>query len=601
MKKILANRKRWKQILLHVTWGGFLALVFMVGLTAIWYELYLKDRIYPRVTLAGMQVDYKTKDEAREIAGQAVSGYMQGLGGITLRHEGESYEIADFEQAVDYDIPGTIEGLFTTGREAALVMAWQQRLQRLTRTEKAELAVTIDEKWWEMSMATISARLTKPFVPESWEVESDAQGNLQVRVLPSVTGTAIREDQLKRQLTDALAHLTPLPTALPIETIASPLTAAELQKAEERGREYLTRTLLIRSEDASGAAEFSLEGADLIPFLRIGGGFNHEVIEDYLVETAESINREPVEAKFEFNESTQKVAVFSAPKDGYRVNTEASLERLVKGLEELESGTTSASLVLAGVVFKPTITLDKVNDLGIKELIGRGESTYRGSIATRVHNVALTAAKINGSLIKPGEVFSFNKAVGDISAATGFQQAYVIRNGRTELGDGGGVCQDSTTLFRAVLNAGLPIHERRAHSYRVGYYEQDAKPGLDATVYSPTTDFSFKNDTSAHILIQAKADSANRHLVIELYGTNDGRRAEILNHRVWDNTPPPPDVYVEDPTMKVGEVKQVDWKAAGAKAAFDYKVWRGDQLVIDKTFASTYKPWASVFLKGTLE
>jgi vancomycin resistance protein YoaR len=85
--------------------------------------------------------------------------------------------------------------------------------------------------------------------------------------------------------------------------------------------------------------------------------------------------------------------------------------------------------------------------------------------------------------------------------------------GKTVLGDGGGICQVSTTLFRAALNSGLPISEYHAHAYRVGYYENDAKPGLDATVFGPTVDFKFINNTPASILIQTIVDKENNKLL----------------------------------------------------------------------------------------
>jgi vancomycin resistance protein YoaR len=216
-----------------------------------------------------------------------------------------------------------------------------------------------------------------------------------------------------------------------------------------------------------------------------------------------------------------------------------------------------------------------------------------------VHNIELAAARLNGVLIKPGEEFSFNAAVGEVSAATGYQAAYIIQNGRTQLGDGGGLCQDSTTVFRAALDSGLPITVRRGHSYRVGYYEQNAKAGLDATVYSPSTDLKFINDTPAHILIQTEVDSPNRTLKVYFYGTSDGRKATIKDHVVWGITPAPPDVYQDDPTLPVGTVKQVDWKAQGAKAQFVYVVERGGEIIFEKTFTTIYQPWAAVFLRGT--
>jgi vancomycin resistance protein YoaR len=247
----------------------------------------------------------------------------------------------------------------------------------------------------------------------------------------------------------------------------------------------------------------------------------------------------------------------------------------------------------------PDITTDQVNNFGIKQLIGRGTSTFYHSIPGRVHNVALASSRLNGTLVKPGETFSFNQALGDVSAFTGYQQAYIISEGKTILGDGGGVCQVSTTLFRALLNAGLPIMERQAHAYRVSYYEQGFPPGLDATVFSPSPDLKFVNDTPAYILIEAKADTKNFSLVFELYGTDDGRIATISKPLITNIIAPPEDKYQDDPTLPTGIVKQIDYKAWGAKVTFNYRVVRDGVDLINKTFISNYKPWQAIYLKGT--
>ena len=237
--------------------------------------------------------------------------------------------------------------------------------------------------------------------------------------------------------------------------------------------------------------------------------------------------------------------------------------------------------------------------MGIKELIGRGTSTYFHSISGRVYNVSLAASRINGTLVKPGDTFSFNDTLGDVSSFTGYQQAYIISDGKTILGDGGGVCQVSTTLFRAALNAGLPILERQAHAYRVGYYEQNSPPGLDATVYGPSPDFKFKNDTPAYILIQAKANSKNYSLVFELYGASDGRVATISKPVVSGVTAPPEDRYQDDPSLPTGQTKQIDFKAWGAKVTFNYSVTRDGEQIYKRTFISNYRPWQAVYLRGT--
>jgi len=272
------------------------------------------------------------------------------------------------------------------------------------------------------------------------------------------------------------------------------------------------------------------------------------------------------------------------------------LEAAIENLIVTDEKTTTIEIPVSQT--KPQIATGDVNNLGIKELIGRGTSRFAGSIPSRIHNVELASSRINGLLIKPGETFSFNSSLGEVSGSTSFQQAYVIQSGRTVLGDGGGVCQVSTTIFRAALNAGLPIIERKAHSYRVGYYEQDSKPGIDATVYNPTADLKIKNDTPGHILIQTIFNRKNLTLVFELYGTSDGRVATISTPRVWDLVPAPPDLYQEDPTLAPEVKKQVDWAAAGAKAAFDYKVERFGETLQQRTFYSNYRPWQAVYLVG---
>ena len=337
---------------------------------------------------------------------------------------------------------------------------------------------------------------------------------------------------------------------------------------------------------------------ELIDLINFSGGFNEEKIATLTQNFAASVDRPAQNPTLQFDGN--KVSEFKPALNGWQLNQEETNELLRQKIEWLDKGFDEETIVEPIVATtEPELTTDSINNLGIKEIIGKGESLFRGSIAGRKHNVALTATKLNGTLVAPGETFSFNNTVGDISGATGFQQAYVIQNGRTVLGDGGGVCQDSTTLFRAVLNAGLPIIERQAHAYRVGYYEQNSKPGFDATVYSPSTDFKFVNDTPGHILIQTKTDLDNTKLTIELYGTSDGRKTEITNVRLWGQTPAPPEVYQDDPTLPSGTVKQVDWAAAGAKAAFDWKVTRGEEVLQEKTWYSNYRPWQAVYLRGT--
>ncbi|MBI3955721.1 VanW family protein [Candidatus Gottesmanbacteria bacterium] len=340
--------------------------------------------------------------------------------------------------------------------------------------------------------------------------------------------------------------------------------------------------------------KFSPNPTNLTPLFR----FQEDVFTDTLDQLTQVINIPVQDALFEFRGG--KVTAFRPSKEGREINLEETKKRFSDAVVNLPTSSTRSVVITLPVnPIKPSLTTDRVNAFGIKELIGRGYSEFAHSIPGRVHNVALASAKLHGLLIKPGETFSFNEALGDVSAATGFQPAYVIKEGRTVLGDGGGVCQVSTTLFRAALNAGLPIIERRAHAYRVSYYEQAGyKAGLDATVFAPSVDLKIKNDTPAYILIQAKTDTRNMTLTFELYGTSDGRKPEIYNHVVGGITPPPPDLYQDDPTLPVGVVKQVDFAAWGAKTSFQYKVTRGGEVLQDTSFTSNFRPWQAVYLRG---
>jgi len=340
--------------------------------------------------------------------------------------------------------------------------------------------------------------------------------------------------------------------------------------------------------------KFLTKTVALNPYFR----WNAQVVRDTIDMVSRDIEIPVEDALFRFDNG--KVTEFRPSKVGRRVNVGETIRSFEHALSAPPHATESSVPVpLAVETINPEVTTGSVNNLGIRELIGRGYSEFTGSIAGRIHNIVLAASKLHGVLIPPGATFSFNDTVGDISAATGYQSAYIIKDGRTILGDGGGVCQVSTTLFRAALDAGLPIAERHAHSYRVHYYELAGyKPGLDATVFAPSVDLKLTNNTPGYILIQTKYDTAKKTLTFELYGTRDGRVAQISSHQVWGITPPPPPLYQDDPTLPQGTTKQVDFPAWGAKASFRYYVSRGGETLEDTTFYSNFRPWQAVYLRG---
>ncbi len=327
------------------------------------------------------------------------------------------------------------------------------------------------------------------------------------------------------------------------------------------------------------------------------------------------IEKKPTDAVFKFENGTGpdrkgRVVAFIPSENGLLIDNDSLFESLKSRAESDlplsgTNQTTTWTLPLPTKVVPPAITSSLANKMGIKDLLGRGESYFYDSIPGRVYNIKLGSDKITGSLIAPGEIFSFDQAIGTVSAVFGFQKAYAIIKGKTVLDDGGGVCQVSTTLYRAALNSGLPIIERTAHTYRVGFYEQGGfLPGLDATVYPPSPDLKIKNDTGHWILVQAIFDPSIFKLTFELFGTNDGRKTVIQGPYILSTSPPPDPIYEDDPTKPVGTITQVDTAHYGAKVYFKRIVSRvtndkSPVTLINETVYSDFVPWPARYLKGT--
>lgn len=328
--------------------------------------------------------------------------------------------------------------------------------------------------------------------------------------------------------------------------------------------------------------------------------FNTDKFASMIKPLQEKAYKAPVDAQFEFTNG--RVTTFTSSVDGVQLDT-AKAQKFVEDsiLKTLEGkGAKDFSFEIPSITLEPDITTEEANTFGIVEEIGSGTSLFQHSIPNRIHNVKHAAAKINGILVAPDEEFSFVQHLGDVSKATGYATAYIIQGGRTVLGDGGGVCQVSTTLFRALLDAGLPITERKAHAYRVNYYEQDSPPGLDATVYYPTVDLKFVNDTGNYLLIQSQVDPVELRLTYTIYGKSDGRTVELTKPIVGGYAPAPEPLYQDDPSLPTGTTKQVDYAASGATATFQRVVKDKDgKVMIDEKYVSRYAPWRAVFLVGT--
>jgi len=542
---------------------------------------YYFGKIYPNVYIDEINVGGKTPEQAVLLIGKNVSTPEK----LTL----ESYEIDLASLDFSYDINHTVQAATAVGRTGNWLFDIKTIFSLLNSKKEIGLRYEIDDEKLTKQLSDIAGGvIVEPIYPSAQIIKKE------VVINPGEKGVDVDMPALKLAIGQNLSLAKNSPISIPTKEIDPSLDADELTAFESRVEKFVGKNLTLTFE----YQEFFYNDNQLAGLLAPTGGIDEQKLQEEIYEVTKSINREATNPVFVFEGG--KVKEFAPAKDGVKVKTDqlkSNFEGKINALETTDEK--HFSLTIPALSSPPEIATGSVNDLGIKELIGRGTSRFRGSIASRVYNINLAASRLNGTLVKPGEVMSFNAALGEVDKLTGYKEAYVIKDGKTVLGDGGGVCQVSTTLFRAALNAGLPIIERRAHSYRVGYYEQDQPPGLDATVYAPTTDLKIKNDTPGHILIQATADTKNMTLVFEIYGTSDGRVATTTKPVVTDVVPPPEDLYVDDPTLPAGEIKQIDYKAWGAKSRFNYTVTRDGETIYQKTFNSSYRPWQAIYLKGT--
>lgn len=289
------------------------------------------------------------------------------------------------------------------------------------------------------------------------------------------------------------------------------------------------------------------------------------------------------------------ITVSEDSKDGLALSADQTKQKISDALFAYTGGARSFAAVID--VSRPAVRRDTFESLGLTSVIGTATTDFSGSPTNRKINIALGQRNLNGTLLMPGEVYSTIETMGPIDEASGFLAELVIKDNRTVPEAGGGLCQVSTTLFRAVLNAGMPIVERSNHSYRVSYYERSVGPGLDATIYDPKPDFRWKNDLGKPVYIASRVKGNT--ITFELYGTSDGRVSTIGAPQILEESPPGDPIYSNTDTLYVGQTKQVETAHPGAKTAVNYTVTRDGKEIYKQIFRSTYKPWPAQYLIGT--
>ena len=325
-------------------------------------------------------------------------------------------------------------------------------------------------------------------------------------------------------------------------------------------------------------------------------GLDEAALAQYLEPLQLALYRAPVDARFHFDAETGQLEPMQVSEIGRDLDIDATIARINA---QVKIGQHLVPLILQDVSprYSDAVTAE---ELGILEKVAVGESYFSGSSSARDRNIQIGASKFDGVVVGPGETFSFNEFLGEVTPAEGYDESYVIVGNRTVPGVGGGICQVATTAFRAAFYGGYEIVERWPHAYRVGYYELGGYgPGFDATIYSPLVDFRFVNDTASHLLIQTEVDSDQSRLRFVFYGTDDGRVVEQIGPDWGEPEPAGPPIYEYDPDMPAGEVERLESAHEGLTATLERVVEtaEGETLYHDR-FVSHFVPWSARYRYG---
>ncbi len=555
--------------------------IILVGLPVAISGAFLlayQNKIYPKTQAGGVKLDGLTINQAEKELLEVIGTPNQ----LIVTDNQSEWKIGAEKINLAYDFMNTAEKAYQQSRKLPATNWLKQT--------NISLVHQFNEQALEAEIATIAGQINQEPIPAQINFDPEIRS---VQVNQGKLGKKVKIDDSKQRIINQIKiGKIEQPIPLLVSELNQLPTEKQLESAKVRAENLIGQNLTLTSSKQN----FIIEDKQLINFVGFQNHWEKEKISEYLEIVAESIHQEAENAKFDFKDG--HVKAFRPSQNGVQLDKENAGEKIITGLENIITTNQPQTLDLPLIETEPEIKTGDTNRLGISSLLGTGDSFYRGSSASRIHNIDLSSSKLHGVLIEPGATFSFNQTVGEITQRTGYQQAYIIKEGQTILGSGGGVCQVSTTIFRAALESGLPIIERQPHAYRVSYYEQDTKPGFDATVYHPSPDLKFKNDTSGYILIQREINKENRYLAFKFYGTDDGRQAIIDNIRVWDVIPPPEPKYIDDPSLAPGETRRIESPAWGTKSAFDWRVVKDNEVLHEKTFFSHYQTWQAVYLRG---
>jgi vancomycin resistance protein YoaR len=583
--------------------SGFTLFLAVIVIWTLGYQLFYAGRIFPGVSVAGVDLSGLSPSDAALKLNQTLS--FSTTGKILFRDGEKAWIATPAELGMVFDPSSSAVTAYKLGRSGGLFGALSGQIRAGGAGVSVPPVIVFDQRVAYQYLGQISTQINQPLKEAALKLEGT-----NVVAEPGQVGRELKIDATLVYLSAQLQTFSDGEVPLVVQEIQPQIldVSAQADTARQILSQPLTLTVTNPTGADSGPYVYNPEViANLIVPQRVQNGdqqsiqvvLNPRGLRDLLVPVKTQVDRLPSDAKFIFNDETLQLDVIQDSSVGRELDIDASIKVIN---EAVARGEHTVPLVINET--QPRVAATTTGqELGITQLIWSETSYFYGSSAERIQNIEAAARQYHGLLVAPGETFSMGEHLGDVSLDNGFAEALIIYGGRTIKGVGGGVCQVSTTLFRAVFNAGFPIVERTPHAYRVSYYEQNASggvdprlAGLDATVYFPLVDFKFTNDSPYWILMETYMGSGS--LTWKFYSTSDGRSVTYDTTGPTNIAPAPEPLFEENPELNKNEMKQVDWAANGADVSVTRTVWKNGAVYFQDTVTTHYEPWQAICQYG---
>ncbi len=549
-------------------------------------------KIYPAVSAGEINLGGMTLDEAQTTLEQHAAASESQT--VRLTFGDKTWEPTLSELGISVDVDRTLATAYDIGREETA----RTRLSKLTSLLRNDtvvpLMVTVDQTKLNIWFESVDADLgLKPH--DAYLVFDGAT----VSIEPEVEGTVVDRAAATALVTSGARLLRIEDGPLPVVATIARVRADDLLEAQAKVQEALSKPVKLKYP---GGKRWTLEPEQLIQFIvqtndptkegaeAFSVSLDEEALSAWLTDlVAGEINRDPVNAKIAWSNDDQGVFATKQSVDGAKLKS-ISLSRDV--VESFWGN--HASITVPVTILKPDIDSDNLDALGINARLAVGDSSYVGSNGGRATNIVVGSQLLNGALIPPHGTFSFNHAIGVIDVEKGYVEASVISGERIGRDVGGGICQVSTTVFRAALLAGLPIVEWWPHTYRLGFYELDGwPPGYDASILQPNDDpfsggdFRFENPTDSWMLVESYTEDERVYVII--YGQELGYTVSFSEPQISDPIEPPEDdIEIVDDTLAAGTIEQSELAQPGYQVVIERTVTGKDGEVVIQDTWDTY-------------